>query len=128
MILDLQEINFEVEYRKGGQRADDDAIFRLLRFEDNLAEILKPQVTISMIEDEDLRTIFRQHYTLPDTLAKIQDLVRRASTDSDFHQHPRAQPIQQALTVNMTLLNHATTSIDTPDVITPEPDYPLYDT
>jgi hypothetical protein len=37
MILDFQEFNFEVEYRKGGQHADADTVSRLLRFEYNSA-------------------------------------------------------------------------------------------
>jgi hypothetical protein len=58
-ILDLQEFNFVVEYRKGGQHAGADAIFRLLQFEDNSAEILKPSSNnFDEVEDEDLRTIF----------------------------------------------------------------------
>jgi hypothetical protein len=77
MILNLQEFNFEIEYRKGGQHADADAVSRLLRFEDNSAQILRPPSNnFQEVEDEDLRTIFRQHLTYPDTLSKIQNLVK----------------------------------------------------
>jgi hypothetical protein len=76
MILNLQEFNFQIEYRKGGQRADVDAVSRLPRFKDNSAQILRPTSNnFQNVEDEDQQTLFRQHLTYPDTLAKIQDLV-----------------------------------------------------
>jgi hypothetical protein len=39
MMLNLQEFNFEIEYLKGGQHVDADAVSRLLRLEDNSAQI-----------------------------------------------------------------------------------------
>jgi hypothetical protein len=89
MILNLHEFNFENEYRKGGQHADADAVSRQLRFEDNSTQILRqPSNNFQEVEDKDLRTIFRQHLTYPDILSKIQDLVKRSSTDYDYHRHP----------------------------------------
>jgi hypothetical protein len=38
--------------------------------------------------DDYFPTNFRQHLTNPDTLSKIQDLVKRSSTDYDYHRHP----------------------------------------